>query len=123
MDSETLAERDGWLYVKWTSSHYTEPKLIHTYWPLKLRFVDIAHRFRSTEEAKAAIGYKMRALSNSAFEGPLGLVYRLPDGGSTKPEFTEVEDVPAPKQRGKQFPAKWRDGVWYKQTSRGWVRA
>ena len=122
-DKETLFEKDGWLYVPCEVANWSKPERYIHYWPLKVRWLDFAHRFRSTEEALAAIGSKMRSLGNGAYEGPLGLVYCLKDGAQTKPEWTETEDVPKPQQRGHKLSMEWRNGAWYKQTKRGWQLA
>ncbi|GCE31994.1 hypothetical protein KDA_74780 [Dictyobacter alpinus] len=121
--SETLEERDGWLFIKHTQTSFTEPKEIANWWPLQVRFADFAHRFVNTVEARKRIGRPVIYLGNGLYRDEDGLLYRLVDGGQTKAQFTHITDVPEPKQRGRTLPMQWRDGCWQKQTSRGWRRA
>ncbi len=123
-DIETLEERGGWMFICWSSTTFDKPERIKHYWPLKVRFTDFARRFNSDEEAKAILGQKVVHLGQGVFRDTIKfMTYRLVNGAQTQPEFTEREDVPPPKQRGKQFPLRWRDGYWQKETARGWVAA
>ncbi|GHP00658.1 hypothetical protein KSF_107050 [Reticulibacter mediterranei] len=121
--SETLEERDGWLYIKSSSARLTEPKQIANWWPLQVRFADFAQRFASLDEARKRIGRPMVYLGSGLYRDEEGLRYRLVNNGQTKPQFTDITDIPEPTQRGRKLPVEWRNGCWYKQTSRGWKRA
>lgn len=117
-----LRERDGWLYI--TASHLDlkEPKEMTSWWPLQVRFADFAPRFASPEEARKHLGQHMAYLGDGLYRDQKGLRYRLVDGGQTKPQFTDITPVPEPRQRGRKLPVEWRNGCWYKCTSRGWKR-
>lgn len=119
----TLVERQGWLFIAYVTTSWTEPKRITYYWPLNVCFTDFRHRFSTEQEARRQIGQKMRSLGNGYFHDERGITYRLMDGGNTQPEYTEVEDVAAPKQRGRKLQLEWREGVWQKETVNGWKLA
>jgi hypothetical protein len=120
---DRLVERDGWLYVEHENIHLFEPKKTLIYWPLKVRFVEFAARFRSVEEARARLGSPVVHHGDGRYRDEHGLQYRLVAGGVTRPTFTETIDIPPPAQRGRQLPVRWRDRHWEKETARGWCLA
>lgn len=118
-----LSERDGYLFVKWSMTSLTEPKLISHWWPIGVRFADFAHRFPTPEEARARVGCVLRGLGGGNYCDESGLTYLLQEGEKTCSAYVEVTNVPEPRQRGRKLPVAWRSGAWYKQTSKGWVLA
>ena len=118
-----LAERNGWLYVKETITDYFEPHQIIHWWPTGQRYSQFKQWFADEDRARAAIGGVLHPTSNTSYQDERGWTYRLPNGGQTKPEYTEVVPISEPKQRGHKCPVEWRQGEWYKHTSRGLVRA
>lgn len=118
-----LDERNGWIYVKETYTDFFEPRYIISWWPTGIRWYQFMQWFGTTELARAAIGGQVHPMSNVSYQDERGWTYRLPNGGQTKPEYTELEPIPEPKQRGRKFPVEWKNGAWYKHTARGLVPA
>lgn len=110
----TLEKRNGWLYAVLRAPMYNEPTMVINWYPLRIKPRDVS---------RDAIGQKMDAQHDSAsFIGREdGLRYRLPQGGKTRPEFTETEPIPPPK-RCKQV--RYMHGRWEKYTrATGWTPA
>ncbi|SRR5260221_9452440 len=118
-----LDERNGWIYAKETITDYFEPRHIISWWPTGIRYIDFARWFATPELARAAIGEALFPTSNTSYRDERGWTYRLPNGGQTLPDYTETSSIPEPKQRGRKFPVEWKNGAWYKRTSRGLVSA
>lgn len=121
--SYVLDERDGWLYAKETTTDYFEPRSIIQWWPTGLHWYQFKQWFADEEHARTAIGGELHPMSNTSYQDECGWRYHLTNGGQTKPEYTEIVPIPEPKQRGRKFPVEWKNGEWWKYTSRGLVRA
>lgn len=121
--SYVLDERNGWLYVKETTTDFFEPRLIIHWWPTGQRFVTFAQWFESSTRAREALGGVLYPTSNASYRDERGWNYRLQSGGQTKPDHTELVPIAPPKQRGRTLPVEWKNGAWYKQTARGLVKA
>lgn len=121
--SYILDERDGWIYAKETTTDYFEPRSIIQWWPTEIRWYQFRQWFADEDYARAAIGGVLHPMSNTSYQDERGWTYRLPQEGQTKPEYTEIVPIPEPKQRGRKFPVEWKNGAWWKYTSRGLVRA
>ncbi len=122
-ESETLYEKGGWLYVKCIIANWSKPERYIHYWPIGVTMYDLGQRVGSTEEAQSRIGMKMTSRGNGVFLDEKFLGYRLREGGQTQPEWSETEAVPPPIQRGRKLVIAWREGRWFKETSKGWKRA
>ena len=109
----TLRERDGHLYIVHTFPSWDTPALVRSWYSLN-------YRIRSWESFP--IGQKMHECGDGLYMGEQdGQRYRLPDGGTTKPEFSESEPIPPPK-RAKRV--RYQYGRWEKYTQRaGWEPA
>ena len=118
-----LDERDGWIYAKETTTDYFEPRYIIHWWPTGIRWYQFKQWFADEDHARAAIGRVLYPMSNTSYQDERGWAYRLPQGGQTKPDYTETVPIPEPKQRGRKFPIEWKNGEWWKHTARGLVRA
>jgi hypothetical protein len=118
-----LDERNGWLYAKETTTDYFEPRYIIHWWQTGMHWYQFKQRFADEEHARAAIGGVLHPMSNTSYQDERGWTYRLPNGGQTKPEFTETVPIPEPKQRGRKSPVRWHQGYWQKETTRGWISA
>ena len=125
MDQFFLAERDGWLYIRWVMIYYQLPRRITHWYPVGVRLADLAQRLWSHEAAPARIGTELTRVPNryDQFRDEGGLTFGLAEGGEMRPTLTEEEAIPPPKQRGKVLPVEWRRGAWFKLTSKGWVLA
>ena len=125
MDQFYLAERDGWVYIRWVMIDYQQPRRITHWMPVGLRLAGLAQWFQSDEAAQARIGTELTRVPHRSdqFKDGGGLTFGLESGGETRPTFTQEEAIPPPKQRGKVLPVEWRRGAWFKLTSKGWVLA
>jgi hypothetical protein len=121
MGIHTLAERNGWIYIKETTIDYFEPRTITSYWPVGLRLYQFAQWFGSEELAKEALNKQVSPTSNTSFIDERNWTYRLVNGGQTLPDFTDIEPIPEPKHN-KNTRVIWQSGQWYKETSKGRVR-
>ncbi len=122
MDTYTLVERDGWLYVREDQIDYQAPVLTRLYYPTGGRLAHLARILGSEEDAKAKIGTRLtrQATISWQFFDNQAIRYRLEHDGQTRPTWIEREPIPEPKQRGKKLPLRWHRGAWQKLTAKGW---
>jgi hypothetical protein len=122
----TLELKDGYLFVAWNVTMWSEPVCYRHWWPTEIPFSSYATWAGGYEEAHARIGQPVKAInmSQGVFEDCQHLRFRLADGPGTKPVQTNKLDIPEPVQRGRKCEISFRDGAWHKYTRQyGWVRA
>jgi|SRR5579871_4075261 len=123
MDTFTLAERDGWLYVCAVEIDDQQPVVTRLYYPTGGRLAHLAQLLGSQEAALAKIGTPLtrQATIPWQFYDSQALRYRLEREGQTRPARIEQEPIPEPKQRGKKLPLRWHLGAWQKWSEKkGW---
>jgi hypothetical protein len=108
----TLREHDNWLYVVHEDPSWGEPVLLRLWYPLGIRILP-----GQRDLWEPALGQEMRATGVADYQGMRdGRHYQLPDGGQTRPEFSESEPIPRP--RGE---CRWYCGRWERYSkNRGW---
>ena len=124
-----IEDLDGDLVLVETTSDWSEPRFIDTYWPTNLRTRDlITHeddRSKWSEILKTArltnlYGYRYRVDVPWSM-GYVNLDYSreiwIPDGGKAKSIKVEFRPYPPPKTR---VPVKYEDGKWWKNLKSGW---
>ena len=113
----TLQERGRKLYVVHESPRYDEPILLRLWYPLDFTIVH-----GMMDVWRPLIGQKLHGTATpGAYVGEKdGCRYCLPQGGQTKPEFSEEEAIPPPKRCKR---TRYQYGHWEKYTkAHGWQR-
>ncbi|KPK27038.1 MAG: hypothetical protein AMK69_11045 [Nitrospira bacterium SG8_3] len=110
---------DGWAFVLESEPSYSEPFMVHTYWPLGVRSRDITYNWG--RDLPIDVEYWRdgiyQEVNRDCFRP---LKFRLENGGKTTPAKTEKTPIPTPSKR---FECRWNYGHWEKLLKRGWVRA
>ncbi|TPW09289.1 MAG: hypothetical protein FD129_2249, partial [bacterium] len=112
-----LVEREGKLYLMYSDTLSSEPKLYRNFWLMGRRFPTFGENPLPPE------GYPVRDCRNGIFEALVNPItrhrLRLTLAGDRRCDMTEEEPVPAPKTRQ---PTRWRSGFWEKFTKKdGWL--
>jgi hypothetical protein len=121
MKPPTLREREGRLYIVIEQTDYNQPKLARSFYPTGLRAADFKRSY-----GEELVGQTLREIDRFGgqyYIGDTRLQVSCVDGGKTMPEFTEIEEIPAPRQRGRKLETKYFDGAWHRRTARGWAGA
>lgn len=131
-----VADVDGTLCVKYTTTDYSNPSIVTHYWPTVARTYDAVRHFFDDEDVRPAAdklaelhvvqsrpGEYFIGTKQTGFGAPWkrGQHVRLVDGSITTPVKTDVTDAIAPKVR-KGVMLYWSGGYWVKHTSKGVVK-
>lgn len=117
----TLEKRGLRLYLCYTDSLSSEPKIVKNFWPLcesNLSSWDL-----ELYESAGAIGKRLDPCASGGYwSRELNRVIVVPEFGKlSDPNMTEVTEVPKPKRVRSEM--RWENGAWRKLTKRGWELA
>jgi hypothetical protein len=113
-----LKNRDGKLYVVYSTTEYGRPTRVNLWW----RVVQIVGNQYNANRPSAGDTATSRGGGQWSTHGSSGPSGGVSTGtGSTQAEFREEVEVPPPASRGKEL--RWQDGRWEKLMASGWVPA
>lgn len=126
----SLADVEGTLCIKYTTTDYSNPVIVTHYWPTVLKTRDVLYFFFEDRDnaANLATMHAKRTMPGEYYIGTKetypgapwkqGKHVRLTDGGATQPVKTETTEAKQPKVR-KGTMLYWSSGYWVKHTSKG----
>lgn len=129
-DRYELADVDGTLCIKWTTTDYMEPRIIINYWPTVVRTMDALDFFLDSRDMADVAKLECRQTRPGEYfvgvkNGPeiwstwkTGKHISLLHGGATQSIKTETREAPAPKVR-KGIMLYWSGGNWVKHLKKG----
>lgn len=118
MARDVLVEHNNLLYVMSEDTNYSRPILVRSY--RRVRYEGTASRFKR-DYGEDRIGQSLTwSRVREAYQDESKLFYDLPQGGKTRPEFTEETPFECPKVR-RGIETRYRDGRWQKLLKSGWV--
>ncbi len=109
--SGKIQNRDGKLYVLYTSSEDSEPFRQHLWYRILER-----HRLPGSVTAPDEGDEVTTSVGEGGWRGRGGYVFV-----ENRPDIVERVPIPPPPARGK--PLRWNYGHWEKLTARGWTPA
>jgi hypothetical protein len=115
----TLKNRNGKLYVLYTSDEYSEPFRQYLWWRvLETRGTGYGERPEAEDIATSSGGGEWRTRNPSTHRSTGSVSTGT---GSTQAELVERVSIPPPAAGGKEL--RWRDGRWEKLMAKGWMPA
>jgi hypothetical protein len=114
----TLKNRDGKLYVVYSTTDYARPVRVILWWTV-VKTTNNPYNANRPSAGDKATSRGGGQWSTFGANGPSGGVST--GSGSTQAEFREEVEVMPPPARGKEL--RWRDGQWEKLMAKGWVPA
>jgi hypothetical protein len=123
MATYKLGQHSGKLCVIASEPSWTEPVMVHLYWPI---CNETLAQWREYLGCQLDHGWSDAPFYLSASEriDRWGFIRRVPfvltNGGSTKPIHVEQTPIPKPRTRCETW---WHQGGWFKRTAKGIVKA
>ena len=113
-----LKNRDGRLYVVYSTTEYGRPIRVNLWWRV-VQAIGNQYNANRPSAGDTATSRGGGQWSTYGSNGPSGGVST--GTGSTQAEFREEVEVPPPASRGKEL--RWKDGQWEKLMASGWAPA